>query len=162
MTWITVPENGDFSYMLHFGWGHLPLWKDVFGFYAQHTPWFYFCSFCILHSECFLWHHYTTLIDMEKWVFGCENSAQQLIILNVGGNDQKQGNIAKPTLRNANAVTLQQVNVFDALSFCNAHVHNETFTNVRVSCWAENSWLSNDKSFWGLTKNIHFRIIKPL
>ena len=44
-------------------------------------------------------------------------SAQQLIILNVGSNDQKQGNIAKPTLRNnTNAVTLQQVNVFDALS----------------------------------------------
>ena len=43
-------------------------------------------------------------------------SAQQLIILNVGGNDQKRGNIAKPTLRNTNAVTLQQVNVFDALS----------------------------------------------
>ena len=64
-------------------------------------------------------------------------SAQQLIILNVGGNDQKQGKIAKPTLRNANAVTLQQVNVCLMHCHCNNAHMSKTRRLLMSECHAE-------------------------
>ena len=68
----TVPENRYFFTCSILFEVTCPSGKMYVGF-THNTPWFYFCSFCVLHSECFLWHHYPTLIDKEKWVFGCEN-----------------------------------------------------------------------------------------